>query len=71
MTDIDYYNVLGVSRKASDDEIKKAYRKLSREYHPDTLTAQGLPQEFIDLANEKMAAINGAYDSIGKERGMK
>ena len=67
----DPHEVLRVSRDASDEEIKKAYRKLSREYHPDTLTSQGLPQEFIDLANEKMAAINGAYATIRKGRGMK
>ena len=41
-----------------------------RDYHPDKLTAHGLPKEFIDLANEKMAAINGAYDTIKKERGL-
>lgn len=65
------YQVLGLSSKASDDEIKKTYRTLIRENHPDTLIAQGMPQEFIDVANEKMAAINAAYDVIEKERGLK
>ena len=63
--------MLGLSRKASDDKIKKTYRILIRENHPDTLIAQGMPQEFIDVANEKMAAINAAYDVIEKERGLK
>ena len=67
----DSYQVLGLSREASDDEIKKTYRVLIRENHPDTLIAQGMPQEFIDVANEKMAAINAAYDVIEKERGLK
>ncbi|MEE8445925.1 MAG: DnaJ domain-containing protein, partial [Alphaproteobacteria bacterium] len=67
----DPYVILGVTRAASDDEIKAAYRKLIRENHPDTLVAQGLPQEFLDLANEKMATINAAYDRVEKERGMK
>ena len=64
----DPYEVLGLTRDATDAEVKTAYRKRSREYHPDTLIAQGLPQEFIDLATEKMAAINTAHDRIGKER---
>ena len=63
------YQVLGVSQDDSDGDIKKAYRKLIHENHPDKLMAQGLPQEFIDLANEKMAAINAAYDNIKKQRG--
>ncbi|MAF94681.1 MAG: molecular chaperone DjlA [Rhodospirillaceae bacterium] len=68
---VNSYQVLGLSREASDDEIKKTYRVLIRENHPDTLIAQGMPQEFIDVANEKMAAINAAYDVIEKERGLK
>ncbi len=67
----DPYQVLGLSGKSSEDEIKKTYRTLIRENHPDTLIAQGMPQEFIDVANEKMAAINAAYDVIEKERGLK
>ena len=65
----DPYEILGLKRGVGDDDIKKAYRRLSREYHPDNLIAQGLPQEFVDLANEKMAAINDAHDRIRKERG--
>ena len=67
----DPYEVLGLTGGATDAEVKTAYRKRSREYHPDTLIAQGLPQEFIDLATEKMAAINTAYERIGKERGLR
>ncbi|MCH7937488.1 MAG: TerB family tellurite resistance protein [Proteobacteria bacterium] len=67
----DPYQVLGLSNKASEAEIKKTYRSLIRENHPDTLIAQGMPQEFIDVANEKMAAINAAYDVVEKERGLK
>ena len=64
------YQVLGVDQKTSNDEIKKSYRELSRENHPDTLIAKGVPQEFIDTANAKMASINAAYDQISKERSM-
>lgn len=67
----DPYMVLGVPHDADNDNIKQAYRKLTRENHPDVLTAQGMPQEFIDLANEKMAAINAAYDVVRKQRGIK
>ena len=67
----DPYQILGLARDASDGEIRKAYHRLTRDYHPDTLIAKGLPQEFIDLANEKMAAINAAHDRIQKSRGRK
>lgn len=66
----DAYKVLGLAGSASDDEIKKTYRKLIRENHPDTLIAKGLPQEMVDIATEKMAHINAAYDIIAKERGL-
>ena len=65
----DPYEILGIAHSASDDEIKAKYRALTRENHPDILMAKGVPQEFIDLANEKMAVINAAYDKIEKERG--
>jgi DnaJ like chaperone protein len=66
----DPYEILGVSREASDDEIKAVYRKLVLEHHPDRLVAQGMPQEFIDLANEKLATINAANDQIRTHRGL-
>lgn len=67
----DPYTVLGVNRQTSDADIKKTYRQLIRENHPDKLIAQGMPQEFVAVANEKMAAINAAYDFIEKERGLR
>ncbi len=68
---VDPYAVLGISRKTSDAEIKKTYRQLIRENHPDLLIAQGMPPEFVAIANEKMAAINAAYDLVEKERGLR
>ncbi|MGB0681684.1 MAG: TerB family tellurite resistance protein [Magnetovibrionaceae bacterium] len=66
----DPYDVLGVSRTDDNDAIKAAYRKLVRENHPDKLMAEGVPAEFIEMANEKLAAINVAYDTIQRERGI-
>ena len=67
----DPYQLLGVTREASDEAIKSAYRKLVRENHPDQLMAQGVPEEFIEVANRKMAAINAAYERVRRERGFK
>ena len=67
----DPYKVLGVSRGASDADVKKAYRQLVRELHPDQLIAKGLPKEFISRANNRLAAVNSAYDRIEKQRGIK
>jgi len=63
----DPYKVLGVSRDADDDAIKKAYRALARKYHPDNYAGSDL----ADLAGEKMKEINEAYDQIQKERANK
>jgi DnaJ like chaperone protein len=67
----DAYAVLGLARNASDDEIRKAYRRLVREHHPDRLVAKGLPEEFVDRANKTLANINVAYDRIAKERSLR
>jgi DnaJ like chaperone protein len=64
----DPYVILGVSYVASDEEIKQTYRRLVRENHPDSLMARGVPAEFVKLANDKLAAINSAYEAIQKER---
>ncbi|MFC3024970.1 co-chaperone DjlA [Vibrio zhugei] len=64
----DAYEVLGV--KASDDEktIKRAYRKLMNEHHPDKLMAKGLPKEMMNVAKQKSQQIQNAYDVIKKEK---
>ena len=64
----DPYRILGVARDTGDGEIKAAHRRLVKENHPDRLVAQGMPQEFIDLATEKLATINAAYDRIREQR---
>jgi DnaJ like chaperone protein len=64
----DPYTVLGVPHDADDDAVKSAYRKLVRENHPDTLIAQGMPEEFVEVANDKLANINAAYDKICAQR---
>src|SRR5471032_3650470 len=67
----DPYVILGVSYVADEDELKQTYRRLVRENHPDSLMARGVPAEFIKLANDKLAAINGAFEKIQAERGLK
>lgn len=70
-TAADPYSVLGVASDASDEEIKKAHRKLMVENHPDRLIAKGMPEEFVAVANERVAKINAAYDQIRELRAKK
>ncbi len=58
------YAMLGVSESATDAEIKKAYRKLATEYHPDKIMAQGLPEDFHKFAEDKFKQINEAYETL-------
>jgi len=63
------YQVLELPRDATDREIKKAYRKFARDYHPDVVNNRGLGEEFQQFAATKMRAVNAAYTEIRKERG--
>jgi DnaJ like chaperone protein len=51
-----------------DDTLKRHYRKLVLENHPDTMIARGVPPEFVSIATKKVAAINAAYEVVAKER---
>lgn len=63
------YGILGVTRSASKQEVKRAYRKLISRNHPDKLIAQGLPESMIKIANEKTQQITKAYEQICAEKG--
>lgn len=65
-----YYAILGIHSRASDDEIKRQYRKLVKEYHPDKIASKGLPEEFNKFANDKFREIQDAYDAVKQERGL-
>jgi len=64
----DAYAILNVSNTASDAEVKRAYRKLINQHHPDKLVAKGLPDEMMKLAEEKTHEIRASYDRIREER---
>jgi DnaJ like chaperone protein len=66
----DPYLVLGITPSISDEDLKKAYRRLVKDNHPDMLIARGVPKELVGIANEKLAAINVAYEKILKSRGI-
>jgi len=62
------YEILGVGKKATDAEIKKAYRRLMSQHHPDKLIAKGLPDEMVKIATEKTQKIKAAYEDIMDSR---
>lgn len=66
--DADPYHILGVDRNISDENLRRHYRQLVAEHHPDRLIAKGVPEEAVKVTTDKLAAINGAYDRVCAER---
>jgi DnaJ like chaperone protein len=64
----DAYKALGVTKDSSDTEIKRAYRKLMSQYHPDKLIGQGVPEDMIAMATEQAKEIQLAHDMIKRHR---
>ncbi len=65
----DAYAILNVSPDASDGEVKKAYRRLLSQHHPDKLVAKGLPEEMMKMAAKKTHEIRQAYEMVKEARG--
>ncbi len=63
------YDILQCKPSDSDEAIKRSYRKLLKEYHPDVLASKGLSEEFMEMARKKFDNIQNAYDNIRKKRG--
>ncbi|MEO5343115.1 MAG: co-chaperone DjlA [Gammaproteobacteria bacterium SHHR-1] len=64
------YQLLGLTRQASEAEIKRAYRRLMSQHHPDKLVSKGLPEEMIKVAEQKTIEIKQAYEQIKAARGL-
>ena len=65
----DHFKILGLESTATPDEVRSAYKKKIREYHPDRLSGTGLGEKFEKLANEESKAINTAYSTL-KSKGL-
>ncbi|KES17731.1 DnaJ-domain-containing protein 1 [Gilliamella apicola SCGC AB-598-I20] len=65
------YKILGIDSSADIPEIKRAYRKLMNEHHPDKLVSKGLPKEMLEAAKKRAQEIQAAYDLIKASRGFK
>jgi DnaJ like chaperone protein len=66
----DAYVILGADKSLTDKELKRAYRRLLAQHHPDKLVGKGLPEEMKKIANEKTQEIISAYELIKKHRGI-
>lgn len=64
------YAVLGLTEDAEDAEVKRAYKRLMAQHHPDKLVSQGLPEEMMQAATEKTQEIKAAYDTVRAARGI-
>jgi DnaJ like chaperone protein len=65
------FAALGITESATTAEIKRAYRKLIGQYHPDKLVSRGLPEEMMTKAKARVREINAAYDQVKLARGIK
>ena len=65
-----YYKILGCQPDSSNEEIKSSYKKLVKDFHPDTIVSKGLPEEFMDFATKRFREIQEAYEKIAQERKM-
>jgi len=67
--DVDrYYRMLNSSTESSNEEIKASYKKLVKDFHPDTIISKGLPEEFVQFATKRFQEIQEAYEKIKQER---
>lgn len=66
----DPYIVLGLAPSADDAEVRRVWLRLVREHHPDRLAAKGVPEELLGVATARMAAVNAAYETIARARGL-
>src|SRR5210317_1334709 len=64
-----YYKILNCTPESSNQEIKSNYKKLVKDFHPDTIVSKGLPEEFMDFAANRFREIKESYDKIRQERG--
>jgi DnaJ like chaperone protein len=64
----DAYRVLGVAPGASDEDVKKAYRRLMNQHHPDKLVSRGLPESMVGVAEQKTREVRAAYETIKERR---
>jgi len=64
----DAYKLLGITSSASEQDVKKAYRRQMNQHHPDKLVSKGLPEEMMELANKKVHDIKQAYETIRASR---
>jgi DnaJ like chaperone protein len=69
--DVDkYYRILNSTPESPNEEIKKNYKALVKDFHPDTIISKGLPEEFINFATKRFQEIQEAYEKIKKDRGL-
>lgn len=67
----DAYQILCVEPSASDKDVKRAYRKMMSQHHPDKLAAKGMPDDMLEVAKEKTQEIQSAWEMIRKQRNIR